>query len=278
MRVLIPLVLLLSACGSPDRSAGAPLLGGIGSYRFPVGTGNELAQRYFDQGLALCHGFNHDEGARAFVRGAELAPACAMMHWGVAYALSPNFNLGDEGVDYAGRARAALARARDLAASASQKERDLIEATYRAIIEKDAAAFKTGLARLHPGANWRMTCVVLLCRLVDKIHLLHTPEVAGLPQDERAEAIAGPTHHTFYLDFGDRFSTAEALALHQRFTPLSERLRQDGEKVHQHYAGVLAALKPDADPPNFRSRPLRTFHTEMPSGFGVDEFVRSWDG
>lgn len=105
-----------------------PLLEGLGTYRLDVTTDVTLAQEYFDQGLALCHGFHHDAAALAFVEAQRLDPNCAMAAWGEAYALGPNFNLWDEGPEYARRAHQALERARAHMAHASKIEQDLIEA------------------------------------------------------------------------------------------------------------------------------------------------------
>ena len=51
------------------------------------------AQQFFDQGLKLVYGFNHDEARRSFQRAAELDPKLAMAWWGVALTLGPNYNL-----------------------------------------------------------------------------------------------------------------------------------------------------------------------------------------
>ena len=61
-------------------------------------------------------------------------------------------------------------------------------------------------------------------------------------------------------------------------TALNERLQQDEALVASISitADIYADLRPAADPPNFESRPLRTFNSEMPEGFGVDEFVTTW--
>ena len=65
--------------------------------------------------------------------------------------------------------------------------------------------------------------------------------------------------------------------LTQRFAVLNNRLREDEDRVHRHYSALYAELKPDAqNPPDFESRPLRTFNSEMPEAFGVDEFIASW--
>ena len=71
----------------------ATLISGLGAVRHPVSTKNAEAQRFFDQGLALIYGFNHDEAVRSFKRAAELDPQLAMAWWGVALALGPNINL-----------------------------------------------------------------------------------------------------------------------------------------------------------------------------------------
>ena len=70
-----------------------PILQGLGDWHHRVTTKSPEAQRYFDQGLRLTYGFNHDEAVRSFERAVQLDPACAMCHWGVAYALGPNINL-----------------------------------------------------------------------------------------------------------------------------------------------------------------------------------------
>ena len=70
-----------------------PILQGLGDWHHPVTTKSPEAQRYFDQGLRLTYGFNHEEAVRSFERAVQLDSTCAMCHWGVAYALGPNINL-----------------------------------------------------------------------------------------------------------------------------------------------------------------------------------------
>jgi len=71
----------------------AELLEGLGNHVHPIATKSEQAQQFFNQGIALIFGFNHDEAARLFARAAELDPASPMPHWGIALALGPNYNL-----------------------------------------------------------------------------------------------------------------------------------------------------------------------------------------
>src|SRR5687768_8274840 len=56
----------------------AVLIPGLGDVRHPVSTNNPEAQKFFDQGLALVYGFNHEEAVRSFKRAAELDPQLAM--------------------------------------------------------------------------------------------------------------------------------------------------------------------------------------------------------
>jgi hypothetical protein len=67
-----------------------PLLPGLGDWRHEITTASTDAQRYFDQGLRLVYGFNHDEAVRSFERAVQLDSTCAMCYWGIALALGPN--------------------------------------------------------------------------------------------------------------------------------------------------------------------------------------------
>src|SRR6188768_825915 len=104
-----------------------PLLKGLGDWRHRITTSSPEAQQYFDQGLRLTYGFNHDEAVRSFERAAALDPDCAMCHWGVAYALGPNINLPME-AKVEPRAFEAIGRAARLKARTTPGERALIEA------------------------------------------------------------------------------------------------------------------------------------------------------
>ena len=100
---------------------------GLGEVSHPVSTSNQQAQRFFNQGLALVYGFNHDEAVRSFKRAAELDPKLAIAHWGVSLALGPNINQPID-AEHEQAAYEALQKARALAAGASEAERAYIEA------------------------------------------------------------------------------------------------------------------------------------------------------
>jgi tetratricopeptide (TPR) repeat protein len=106
---------------------GATLLEGLGDYTFPVTSSHPQVQRWFDQGLMLTYGFNHDAAERSFLKAAQLDPECAMCWWGAALVLGPHVNSGMDPANN-GKAWTRLQRARELAPQASERERAFIGA------------------------------------------------------------------------------------------------------------------------------------------------------
>lgn len=100
---------------------------GLGPMHHPVTTSSPEAQKYFDQGLNLLFGFNHDEAEKAFQQAAKLDPNMAMAYWGIAYAVGPNYNLP---VDWQREEVAynAIAKAKELGEKATPSERAYIAA------------------------------------------------------------------------------------------------------------------------------------------------------
>nr|WP_228053483.1 hypothetical protein [Nodosilinea sp. LEGE 07298] len=105
----------------------APLLDNLGSYSFPISTPNDLAQRYFNQGIILAYGFNHAEALRSLQAAAQLDPTCAMCHWGMAYVLGPNINAAME-AGAVPTAYEAIQTAIALSPHASKREQAYIQA------------------------------------------------------------------------------------------------------------------------------------------------------
>jgi tetratricopeptide (TPR) repeat protein len=130
-RLALILLVALTACSrqqpAPNPQSSVPLFDDLGTHHHAVSTKNEQAQKYFDQGLRLTFGFNHDEAERAFREAARLDPNLAMAWWGVANALGPNINLplDDERNK---RALDAVAKAKSLIAKTNESERAYIEA------------------------------------------------------------------------------------------------------------------------------------------------------
>jgi tetratricopeptide (TPR) repeat protein len=100
----------------------------IGGFHFKVSTESELAQTWFDRGLAMCFGFNHEEAVRCFERAFEEDPTLAMALWGMSYAWGANIN-NMEIVPHQIAQAALAARLAELqSAGATEAERDLIKA------------------------------------------------------------------------------------------------------------------------------------------------------
>lgn len=110
---------------APEKPA--ELLEGLGAHSHPIATDSELAQKFFDQGLSLIFGFNHDEAARLFARAAELDPTSPMPHWGIALALGPNYNLPPV-PEREEKAWQAIATAVELSKGAPEYERAYVNA------------------------------------------------------------------------------------------------------------------------------------------------------
>src|SRR6476660_2064698 len=109
-------------------SAKEPFFEGLGSYSRKVTTDSLEAQRYFNQGLAFLHGFNHGAAIRSFQEAARLDPKCAMARWGIALACGPHINLTVMPPPAVEMAWNELKLAQQNAEHASPVERDLIEA------------------------------------------------------------------------------------------------------------------------------------------------------
>ncbi|XXK21752.1 hypothetical protein ACMAY5_11115 [Arenicellales bacterium nBUS_48] len=113
---------------------GAMLDFDLGDHVFPVSTLSTEAQRLFDLGLNWCFGFNQEEGLACFKAAAAVDPDCAMLHWGIAYAAGPFYNMPwrdfskVEAVECTLFCRTHIDRALALSANISGLEVALIEA------------------------------------------------------------------------------------------------------------------------------------------------------
>ena len=106
---------------------GATLLEGLGDYSMPITSSGKEVQRWFDQGLAMTYGFNHDAAERSFLKAAELDPGCAMCWWGASLVLGPHVNSLMDPANHA-KAWDRLQRAQAAAQRASDRERAFIGA------------------------------------------------------------------------------------------------------------------------------------------------------
>ena len=106
----------------------------LGTYSRKVTTSSPTAQLWFDRGLNWIYAFNHEEAIVCFRKALEVDPECAMAHWGIAYAIGPNYNKpwdafeDDERPDALAQAQDAIAHATELRDKVTPAESALIEA------------------------------------------------------------------------------------------------------------------------------------------------------
>ncbi|HUQ87168.1 MAG TPA: hypothetical protein VM096_06385 [Vicinamibacterales bacterium] len=115
--------------GAPARAAGprTALLGNLGSYHRAIKTTNPEAQKFFDEGLTLLYGFNHEESFKSFEIAAAKDAASPMPHWGMSLALGTNIN-DIAPADRLKQAYSHLAEASKRKAAGSDVEQGLIDA------------------------------------------------------------------------------------------------------------------------------------------------------
>jgi tetratricopeptide (TPR) repeat protein len=154
-------VLLGLACSYSLVAQSKPpaLMSGLGQHHHTISTSSPEAQRFFDQGLTLVFGFNHEEANRAFQRAAELDPQSAMAFWGIALALGPCINL-DVDPPHEKAAYEAVQKALLLAPTATQREQDYILALAKRYssdpkadlrkLDADYASAMRNLSRHYP--------------------------------------------------------------------------------------------------------------------------------
>lgn len=116
---------------TPVRTA---LLEHLGPYHRTIRTSNPQAQSFFDEGLTLLYGFNHEEAVASFARAAALDTLAPMPHWGMALALGTNIN-DPAPTDRLAKAFSHLAIAQRLAAHGSDVEQGLIAALSNRYVE-----------------------------------------------------------------------------------------------------------------------------------------------
>ncbi|MBM4134075.1 MAG: hypothetical protein FJ245_09935 [Nitrospira sp.] len=126
LSVLAALLLSPSAAFT-QAQAPVPLFNNLGTLHHPISTPSDLAQKYFDQGLRLVYGFNHEEAINSFQEAARQDPLAAMPYWGIALALGPNIN-AEMDKQQERRAVEAVRKAKARLAQASPQERAYIDA------------------------------------------------------------------------------------------------------------------------------------------------------
>lgn len=169
---------------------------GLAGWSHPISSKNEMARRYFDQGLTLAYGFNHAAADASFREAARLDPSCAICYWGAALVAGPNINAAMS-EEAAATAWADLQRARQLAAGASPAEQDYIEALGRRYAMRPPAdrapldvAYAEAMRRLAARHPDDADAQVLLAEALMDLHPWDYWQASGEPQPWTVEILA----------------------------------------------------------------------------------------
>jgi hypothetical protein len=174
--------------------------------------------------------------------------------------------------------RAAFERFQDL----YTQERKDIERLLRAILARDEATFRVALDVLHPGKKGKMVALVLLSKWAQYIATLSRADVRNLPMEERASAAGVDSFAVpFYAEVAHRFTESEGQALKLRFAGLEAQMAADREAAYARIREQFRGFEPIPGDPSsfdFRTRATRTLYSNMPTDYGLDEFIADWDG
>src|SRR5437867_566920 len=199
-RIILTLTTGLAISGSAAHAKTNPAsspkhLQRLGDVHHPVSTKNSQAQQFFDQGLKLVFGFNHDEARKSFQRAAELDPKLAMAWWGVSLTLGPNYNLPVDperekaGYDAAQRAVA-------LKPNASESERAYIDAVAvrysndpRADLHQLDVTYKDAMSKLAARYPDDLDAVTLYAESAMNLNPWHLWTADGKPAEGTEEIV-----------------------------------------------------------------------------------------
>jgi len=188
----------MCACHPPSgaHARRARLFDGMGAVHHRIATGNQQAQRFFDQGLALVYAFNFGEAINSFQQATELDPNAPMPYWGLALAYGPNYNAWIIGPDRERRAFDAIQTAAGLV-SASGPERDYIEALARGFSDEPnadqpqlARDYSNAMRELHRRYPDDPDAAALFAASLMNQHPWHLWGIDGKPGPETEEAVA----------------------------------------------------------------------------------------
>ncbi len=179
---------LVSSCDlwmpSEPAHGQAWFMNGVGKQHFKITTRSGVAQKFFDQGLALLQDGWPFEADRAFARVEQLDPQCAMAQWGLAMTALNG-----------ARRDSAIARARRLAETASVREQLYIAAvatrnaggsgSLPGVFGGTSEGYRRELRKIVDAYSDDMTARLLLAEA-----LVAGYETDGTPRPGTLEAIA----------------------------------------------------------------------------------------
>ena len=175
---------------------------GFSGYTRRVTCSSAEAQRWFDQGIQLLYGYNHDEAIRSFERAAAIDSSCAMAWWGSAYARGLHINnpvMGEEQSRLADEAAQKAVAALD---DESDVERALVAAVrqrYRWPAPKDRTPPAVA-SEARPGRPGRGSCRSRPASLVARRRLA-SGQLLLPPRSPPAAACQGPRRSCGALNY-----------------------------------------------------------------------------
>lgn len=145
LSMILPVPIALAA--PPE----VPLLPGLGDFTRSITTVSPRAQEYFDQGMVLAWGFDHEAARRAMEEATQQDPDCAMAWWGLALVWGPHINIPAMDETQNAAAWEALQKAVALRGRGTDVEKELITA-LRERYADPAPEDRTGLDRAYADA------------------------------------------------------------------------------------------------------------------------------
>ena len=149
-------------------------------------------------------------------------------------------------------------------ASARQSERlqDITESTLRAVLDKNADAYRAGLESLQPGIgpSGRTALTIYLSKAALNIRILTDSGFSVSERRRRRAESAHPITLNWGPEFAGRFTAGESETLWSRFEGLDASLQDDVEMFE----------------PAFRSGPMHYYFNELPDGVDTESFIASW--
>ena len=140
--------------------------------------------------------------------------------------------------------------------------KDATEAALRAVIDRDAVAYRAALERLQSGAGPHGKTVLTIYLSKAALHIRALKDPGFDVTEETRRRASNP--HTITLNWGpefaDRFTDEESRTLWARFQALDAMLQGDEEMFE----------------PSFQSGPLRYYFSDLPDGVDTESFIAGW--
>lgn len=247
-KIRIPTVALMKSVNSfvclifltilaPTKTSAAEEYYDIGGIHYSVTTDSANAQQWFDRGLAMCFGFNHEEAVRCFEKAVLEDSSMAMAYWGMAYAWGPNINNMEIVPHQIAKAELAIELAKLHSKSCTELEKQLIAALgerYATPVPEDRDplnnAYADAMRSLHEEHSDDALVTVLFAESMmnlqpwlhwsrDGVAATHTPEILSVIRGGLKKWPRNPALCHLYIHMLEASPTPE-LAL-----PAANRLR-----------------------------------------------------